>query len=120
MVPLNLLALFWIIKRKPWGDKFFIAISIGNRMLSQFFYDSGMHGIFISLTIVLVFFAYWTYHKLNKIELLSILAGSVLGFVAFYFTFWATINEIIATLVWVLVIAAFIGVSKLINKHLKG
>lgn len=116
MVPLNLLALFWIIKRKEWGPIFFIAISVGNRIASQFFFDSGMHGIFISWTILLVFFAYYVYHKMNKFEILSIFAGAVSGFPVFYYVFWATINEVIATLAWVLVIAAWIGAVKLIIK----
>ena len=116
MVPLNLLALFWIIKRKEWGPIFFIAISVGNRIASQFFFDSGMHGIFISWTIILVFFAFYVYHKLNKIEILSILAGAVSGFPVFYYVFGATINEVIATIAWVLVIAAWILAIKAIIK----
>ena len=117
MVPLNLLALFWIIKRKEWGPIFFIAISVGNRIASQFFFDSGMHGIFISWTILLVFFAFYVYHKLNKIEILSILAGAVSGFPVFYYVFKYTINEVIATIAWVLVIAAWIGIVKAITKQ---
>ena len=116
MVPLNLLALFWIFKRKEWGPIFFIAISVGNRIASQFFFDSGMHGIFISWTILLVFFAFYVYHKLNKNEILSILAGAVSGFPVFYYVFWATINEVISTFSWVLVIATWIGTVKLIIK----
>jgi len=117
MVPLNLLALFWIIKRKEWGPIFFIAISVGNRIASQFFFDSGMHGIFISWTILIVFFAFYVYHKLNKIEILSILAGAVSGFPVFYYVFKYTINEVIATIAWVLVIAAWIVAIKAIVKH---
>jgi len=116
MVPLNLLALYLIVKRIEWGPLYFIAISIGNRIASQFFFDSGMHGIFISWTILIVFFAYYVYHKLNKIEILSVLAGAVSGFPVFYYVFWATINEVIATLAWALVIAAWILAVKLITK----
>lgn len=117
MVPLNLLALFWIIKRKEWGPFFLIAISVGNRIASQFFFDSGMHGIFISWTILLVFFAYFTYRQLHRIEILSIVAGAVSGFPVFYYVFMSTINEVIATVAWVLVIAAWIGAMKLVIKH---
>ena len=117
MVPLNLLALFLILKRKEWGPLYFIAISVGNRMWSQFIYDSGMHGLFISWTILLVFFAFYVYHKLNKIEILSIFAGAVSGFPAFYYVFWATLNEVIATSAWVLVITAWIVVIKLIERR---
>ena len=117
MVPLNLLALYLIMKRVEWGPLFFIAISVGNRMWSQFIYDSGMHGLFISWTILLVFFAFYVYHKLNKIEILSIFAGAVSGFPVFYYVFWATINEVIATGAWVLVIAAWIVAAKLIERR---
>lgn len=116
MVPLNLLALFMIFKRKEWGPLFFIAISIGNRMWSQFIYDSGMHGIFISWTILLVFFSFYVYHKMNKFEILSIFAGAVSGFPVFYYVFWATINEVIATSAWVLVIAVWIIAVKVLVK----
>lgn len=116
MVPLNLLALYLILKRIEWGPIYFIIISVGNRMWSQFIYNSGMHGLFISWTILLVFFAFYVYHKLNNIEILSILAGAVSGFPMFYYVFWATINEVIATLAWVLVIVAWIGAVKLIIK----
>ncbi len=116
MVPLNLLALFWIVKRKEWGPFFFIAISVGNRIASQFFFDSGMHGLFISWTMLLVFFAYYTYRQLNKIEILSILAGAVSGFPAFYYAYKSTYSSIIATLAWVLVIAAWIVAIKALVK----
>jgi len=116
MVPLNLLALVLIIKRKEWGPLFFITISVGNRIASQFFFDSGMHGLFISWTILLVFFAYYVHHKLNKIEILSILAGAVSGFPVFYYVYKYTINEVIATIAWVLVIAAWILAIKAIIK----
>lgn len=120
MIPLNLLALFLIFKRKEYSPLFFIAISVGNRIWSQFIYDSGMHGMFIGWTGLLIYFTYWAHYKTNPIELISILAGAITGAVAFYFTFWATINEIIATIVWVLIIAAFVGLAKLINKNRKG
>ncbi len=116
MVPLSLLALFWIIKRKEWGPIFFIAISVGNRIASQFFFNSGMHGLFISWTMLLVFFAYYTYRQLNKIEILSIIAGAVSGFPAFYYAYKSTYSSIIATIAWVLVIAAWILSVKAITK----
>ena len=120
MVPLNLLALFLIIKRVGWAPLFFIAISVGNRMWSQFIYGSGMHGLFISWTILLVFFAYYVYRKMNWTEIISIAAGAISGFPVFYFVFWETINEVIATLAWVLVIAAWIITVKLITKKQSG
>ena len=120
MVPLNLLALFLIIERVEWAPLFFIAISVGNRMWSQFIYDSGMHGLFISWTILLVFFAYYVYRKMNWNEIISITAGAISGFPVFYFVFWETINEVIATAAWVLVIAAWIIAVKLLTKKQSG
>ena len=116
MVPLNLLALFWIIKRKEWGPLFLIAISIGNRIASQTFFDSGMHGLFITWTAILVFFAYFTYRQLNKIEILSIIGGYITGFIAFILTYNYTYNSIIATIALVLVLASWIGTMKAIAK----
>lgn len=120
MVFLNLFSLLLIIKRVEWGPLFFIAISVGNRIWSQFIYDSGMHGLFISWTILLVFFAYYVYRKMNWTEIISIAAGAISGFPVFYFVFWETINEVIATLAWVLVIAAWIIAVKLITKKQSG
>ena len=117
MVPLNLLALFWIIKRKDWGPLFLIAISIGNRIASQIFFDSGMHGLFITWTALLVFFAYFTYRPLNKIEILSILGGYVTGFIAFILTYNYTYNSIISTTALFLVLISWIGTIKAIMKY---
>ena len=75
-----------------------------------------MHGIFVSWTILLVFFAFYVYHKLKNIEILSILVGVLSGFPVFYYVFMSTINEVIATIAWVLVIAAWIVAVKALVK----
>ena len=43
MIPLNLMALFWIIKRKKCGPLFLIAISIANRIASHPIFIGGTH-----------------------------------------------------------------------------
>ncbi len=116
MVPLNLLALFWIIKRKEWGPIFFIVISIGNRIASQFIFDSGIHLIFLDITAILVFFAYLVYKQLNKIEILSLVGGVISGNLAFYLAYNYTYNSVIATTAFVLVLASWIGAMKAIVK----
>jgi hypothetical protein len=78
MVPLNLMALFWIIKRKKLGPLFLIVISIGNRIASQPIFDGNMHLIFVTWTAILVIFAYLEYRQLNKIETLLIVRGVII------------------------------------------
>ena len=82
MVPLNLLALFWIIKRKKWGPLFLIVISIGNRIASQFFFDGGMHLIFVTWTALLVIFAYNEYRGLSNFETLFLSGGIIFDLAA--------------------------------------
>ena len=63
MVALNLLALFWIIKRKKWGPIFLIIISIGNRIASHPIFIGGIHLIFVTWTALLVIFSYLCYRQ---------------------------------------------------------
>jgi hypothetical protein len=77
MIPLNLLALFGIIKGKKWGPLFLIAISIGNRLWSQPLFDGGIHMIFVTWTALLVIFSYVEYRGLSNRETLF-LSGGVL------------------------------------------
>ena len=87
MVLLNLIALFGVIKRKNWAPLYFIAISIGNRLLSQPLFDGGIHMIFVTWTTILVVFAYTEYRGLSNYEtaFLSIGAISNLALSAFLF-----------------------------------
>jgi hypothetical protein len=77
MIPPNLLALVWIIKRKNWGPILLIVISIGNRLLSQPIFIGGMHLIFVTWTALLVIFAYVEYRGLSNLET-SFLSGGVI------------------------------------------
>jgi len=87
MIPLNLLAFYWIIKGKKWAPLYFIAISIGNRLWSQPLFDGGIHMIFVTWTTILVVFAYNEYRGLSNYEtaFLSIGAISNLALSAFLF-----------------------------------
>jgi hypothetical protein len=52
--------------KKKMGPLFLIAISIGNRVVSDPVFIGGAHGIFITWTAMLVVFAYLDYRKLSK------------------------------------------------------
>ncbi|MBK5133456.1 hypothetical protein JJE00_03400, partial [Candidatus Bathyarchaeota archaeon] len=77
MIPLNLFALFWIIKGKRWAPLYFIAISIGNRLWSQPLFDGGIHMIFVTWTSLLLVFAYNEYRGLSNSET-AVLSGGVI------------------------------------------
>ena len=77
MIPLNLFALFWIIKGKRWAPLYFIAISIGNRLWSQPLFDGGIHMIFVTWTSLLMVFAYNEYRGLSNSET-AVLSGGVI------------------------------------------
>jgi len=80
MIPLNLVALFGIIKGKKWGSLFFIAISIGNRLWSQPLFIGGIHLIFVTWTALLVIFAFSEYKGLNNLETAVLSGGMLLDF----------------------------------------
>ena len=80
MIPLNLIALFGIIKGKKWGPLFLIAISIGNRLWSQPLFIGGIHLIFVTWTALLVIFAYNEYKGLSNLETVVISGGILLDF----------------------------------------
>jgi hypothetical protein len=48
------------------GPLFLMVISIINRAISHLIFIGGVHGIFITWTVVLVIFAYLDYRKLAK------------------------------------------------------
>jgi len=80
MIPLNLVALFGIIKGKKWGPLFLIAISIGNRLWSQPLFIGGIHLIFVTWTALLVIFAYNQYKELSNLETAVLSGGTLLDF----------------------------------------
>ncbi|MGO8805829.1 MAG: hypothetical protein ACLQO7_04395 [Candidatus Bathyarchaeia archaeon] len=74
-IPLNLLALFWIVKRKSWGPILLIIISVGNRLLSQFMFIGGIHLIFVTWMALLLVFAYVELRGLSNVETLFLSGG---------------------------------------------
>ena len=87
MILLNFLALYWIIKGKNWAPLYFIAISIGNRLLSQTLFDGGIHMMFVTLTSVLVIFAYNEYKGLSTSETVFLSVGVLLNLALSSFLF---------------------------------
>jgi len=63
---LNLVALGWIIRRNKIGPIFLIVISIINRLISEPIFIGGIHGVFLTWTVILVIFAYLDYRKLSR------------------------------------------------------
>jgi hypothetical protein len=63
---LNSVALLLIVRRNKIGPIFLIAISIVNRVISDFFFIGGAHLIFITWTVILVIFSILDYRKLTK------------------------------------------------------
>ncbi len=63
---LNTIAFVLIFRGKKIGPIFLIAISIINRAISHPIFIGGVHGIFITWTVVLVVFAYLDYRRLSK------------------------------------------------------
>ena len=63
---LNSIAFVLIIRRNKIGPLLLIAISIINRASSHPIFIGGVHGIFITWTVLLIIFAYLDYKKLSK------------------------------------------------------
>jgi hypothetical protein len=58
---INSIAFVLIIRRNKIGPLFLIAISIINRAISHPIFIGGVHGIFITWTVLLIIFAYLDY-----------------------------------------------------------
>jgi hypothetical protein len=63
---LNGITFILIFRRNKIGPIFLITISIINRAISHPIFIGGVHGIFITWTILLIIFAYLDYKKLSK------------------------------------------------------
>jgi hypothetical protein len=116
MIPLNLMALFWIKKRSKSGPLFLIVISIGNRIASQLIFNGGMHLIFVTWTALLVVFAYLEYRKLNNFEALFLVGGVIFALIAAILIFTVTGNSILGVIAYTLVLALVIGTLTAIKK----
>ena len=116
MIPLNLLALFWIMKRRNWGPLFLIAISIGNRIVSQPIFDGGIHMIFVTWTALLVIFAYIEYRGLSNRETLFLSGGVILNLIATSLIFDPVDSLIPGLVFYVLFLAFLVGTLIAIKK----
>lgn len=63
---LNIVSFSWIKRRNKMGLVFLIIISIINRLISEPIFIGGIHGIFLTWTVILVIFAYLDYRELSK------------------------------------------------------
>ena len=113
---LNLIALVWIIRRNKIGSFFLIAISIINRVISDFIFIGGAHGIFITWTVLLVIFAYVEYRGLSKFETLFLSGGVIFDFAATAFLFNAATSAFIGLVFYFLILAFLVGIVVAIKK----
>jgi len=117
MIPLNLIALFGIIEGRMWGPLFLIAISIGNRLLSQPLFDGGIHMIFVTWTALLVIFAYIEYRGLSNFETLFLSGGVMVNLAAASLLFNPSDSLLFGLVFYVLflvfLVAALIAIRKL-------
>ena len=82
LAALNLVAFIWIMKRNRIGSLFLIAVSIINRLLSQFIFEGGMHLIFVTWTALLVIFSYMEYRGLSNRETFFLSGGVIIDLAA--------------------------------------
>ena len=113
---LNLIALVWIIRRNKIGSIFFIAISIINRVISDFIFIGGAHGIFITWTVLLVIFAYVEYRGLSKFETLFLSGGVIFNLAATALLFNPADSSIFGLVFYFLFIAFLVGIVVAIKK----
>jgi len=113
---LNLIALVWIIRRNKIGPIFLIAISIINRVISEFIFIGGAHGIFITWTALLVIFAYGEYRGLSKFETLFLSGGVIFDLAATALLFNAANNATIGLVFYFLLLAFLVGIVVAIKK----
>jgi hypothetical protein len=113
---LNLIALVWIIRRKKIGSIFLIVISIINRVISDFVFIGGAHGIFITWTVLLVIFAYVEYRGLSKFETLFLSGGVIFDIVATALLFNAADSALFGFVFYFLFLAFLVGIVVAIKK----
>jgi hypothetical protein len=116
MIPLNLIALFGILKGKKWGPIFLIAISIGNRLWSHPLFDGGIHMIFVTWTALLVIFAYVEYRGLSNFETLFLSGGVIFDLVASSLLFNPIDSLILGQIFYVLFLVFLVGTLIVIKK----
>lgn len=116
MIPLNLIALFGIIKGKKWAPLYFIAISIGNRLLSQPLFHGGIHLIFVTWTAQLVIFAYNEYRSLSNFETLFLSGGVLVDLAASILLFNPVDSLVVGPVFYVLFLVFLVGTLIAIKK----
>jgi hypothetical protein len=116
MIALNLIALFGIIKGKKWAPLYFIAISIGNRLLSQPLFHGGIHLIFVTWTAQLVIFAYNEYRSLSNFETLFISGGVLVDLAASILLFNPVDSLVLGQVFYVLFLVFLVGTLITIKK----
>ena len=117
-IPLNIIALLGILKRKNWAPLFFIAISIVNRLLSQLLFDGGIHMIFVTWTFILVVFAYNEYRGLSNFETAFLSVGVISDLALSSFLFYPADTQTLIyglTFYW-LFLAILVGTAIAIRK----
>ena len=116
MIPLNLFALFWIIKGKGWAPLYFIVISIGNRLWSQPLFDGGIHMLFVTWTSLLVVFAYNEFRGLSNFETAFLSGGVTLDLVSSSLIFNPADSLTLGLIFYVLFLLLLVGIVIAIRK----
>jgi len=118
MIPLNLLALYWIVKGKNWAPLYFIAISIGNRLWSQPLFDGGIHMIFVTWTSLLVIFSYNEYRGLSNSET-GILSVGVIADLALSSVLFNPLNSLTYGLIFYVLFLVVLVVVVIVLRKLR-
>ena len=116
MIALNSVAFYGIFKRLKWGPLFLIAISIGNRLLSQFLFVGGIHLIFTTVTAVLVIFAYSDYANLKGSVTAFLAGGTIINFLLSSLLFDPVETVVSGFIFYSIFIVALVGTLIIIKK----
>ena len=116
MIPLNLIALYGIFKRLKWGPLFLIAVSIGNRILSQFLFVGGIHLIFVTVTAILVIFAYSEFKSLKFSETAYLAGGTLVDFLLSSLLFDPVDSLVVGIIFYSLFLVVLVGILIAIKK----
>ena len=116
MVSLNMIALYGIFKRLKWGPLFLIAISIGNRLLSQPLFVGGIHMIFVTWTALLIIFAYAEYQDLKTYETALLSGGAIADLIVSSLLFNPVESLLVGLAFYNLFLVSLVGILIAIRK----
>ena len=116
MVFLNLIALYGIFRRFKWGPLFLIAISIGNRLFSQFLFVGGIHLMFVTVTVLLVFSAYAEYQGLTISETAFLSGGAIVNYLLSSLIFNPVDSLVFGVIFYILFLVFLVGILIAIKK----